>query len=211
MTPPTIKTGPIGDLYGMDKKQKIFERMRDTVESVHEHIEMEFSGEAFAVWIFGTSNKVTTMVTKPEKLAFAQDTVTAAVSSNPVIKELFTQGLVGEKNTYYENDELVFEKQPARREILAALNLEAKLMFKVIEQALNTKRVAPDAHGNVPMNVLTDYVLPKFQNQTGFLLSDSISLMADVLDLCGAETYEGDDDSNAEINFTNSVFKWRKN
>ena len=84
-------------------------------------------------------------------------------------------------------------------------------MFKVIERALNTKRVAPDAIGNVPMNVLTDYVLPKFQGETGFLLSDSISLMADVLDLCGAETFEDRTDSTAEINFTNSVFKWRKN
>lgn len=211
MTPPMTTTSSIVDLYCMDKKQQVFERMRGTVESVHEHIEMEFSKDAFAIWIFGTENKVTTMVTKPEKLSFAQDTVTAAVSSNPVIKQLFTEGLAGEKNTYYDDDELVFEKQPTRREILAALNLEAKLMFKVIERALNTKRVAPDGIGNVPMNVLTDYVLPKFQEQTGFLLSDSISLMADVLDLCGAETFENRTDSTAEINFTNSIFKWRKN
>ena len=80
MTPPTTTTSSIVDLYCMDKKQKVFERMRDTVESVHEHIEMEFPGEAFAIWIFGTDNKVTTMVTKPEKLSFAHDTVTAAVS-----------------------------------------------------------------------------------------------------------------------------------
>ncbi|HBC03800.1 MAG TPA: hypothetical protein DC015_06320, partial [Aequorivita sp.] len=59
-------------------KDKIFDKMRGTVESVHEHIEMEYSKEAFAMWIFGTENNVVTMVTKPDKFDFAQDTVCAA-------------------------------------------------------------------------------------------------------------------------------------
>ena len=211
MTPPRLVTRILFDLYTMDQKLKVFEKMRDTVESVHEHIEMEYSGDAFAIWIFGTKDQVSTMVTKPQSLHFAMETVTAAVSSNQVIRELFIDGLQNMENTHFENDELVFDKTPTRREILAALNDEAKTMFKTIERALNTKRVAPDENGNVPMNSLTDYVLPRFQGETGFLLSDSISLMADVLDLCGAQTIDGHVDESSEINFKNSVFKWRKN
>jgi hypothetical protein len=195
----------------MDKQQKIFERMRDTVESVHEHIEIEFPEEAFAVWIFGTKDTVSTMVTKPKKIGFAYDTVTAAISSNQVIRELFTEGLSNVKNTHFEGDELIFEKQPTRKEILSSLNLEAKIMFKTIERALNTKRLRPDQDGSVSMSRLADYVLPKFQGETGFVLSDSIGLMGDILDLCGAETFDEGIDENSEINFLNSIFKWRKN
>lgn len=187
--------------------------MRGTVESVHEHIEMEYSKEAFAVWIFGTENNVVTMVTKPDKFDFAQDTVSAAIASNPVIKELFIEGLENLGHTSWDGDELVFSKPLVldRKKIIKSFDINFTHIFRIIERGLNTKKMGPDFDGNVLMSTVADYVLPKIQKQTNFTVTESISAVGEILEICGCETLLHQDPENTTINFQNSIFRWRKN
>jgi len=213
VTPPTHREPEKNEIQIMKKQAAAFQKMKDTVESVHEHIEMEYPGDAFAIWIFGTEDNVTTMVTRPESLDFARDTVSAAVASNQVIQELFVEGIDNIENTHFDGDELVFEFTPElnRRDILSKLDMELKAMFKIIEQGLNTKKMKPDSRGAVLMGDIADYVLPKFQRKFLWPLTECIAAMGAVLEMTGCETNETEEAEKSEIIFTNSIFKWRKN
>lgn len=194
-------------------KEKIFDNMRGTVESIHDHIELEYSADAFAIWIFGTEDQVTTMVTKPEDMSFARDSVSAAIASNPVIKSLFSDGLKGLKNVHYDGDELVFDisETPIRSEVVKNMDSTLKKMFQIIEQGLNTKKMGPDVYGNVRMTAIANYCLPKFQKATKNTITTSIEIMSTVLEVSGCETDDSVEPELTEINFLNSIFKWRKN
>lgn len=196
-------------------KNKVFQKMKDTVEAVHQHIEMEYSGEAFAMWIFGTEDSVTTLVTKPEKLSFARDTVTAAVASNPAVEHLLSEALENMELAELNGDEVVFYPDEAaqaelnRESVLSELDEELALMWHLLERALKTKRLRPNAVCAVSASRLADYVLPKFQRETGWGLEQAIDCLATVLEIGGAETIRNTENtSRSIIVFSKSIFTW---